>query len=134
MKTKLLSLLLALAAVLLVWRSTRSVAQDAPNTREVMKIKLAYAQHLLEGVTTENAEIVVANAQKLSALSKSAGWRARETPEYELFSAEFRRHADAVARAAKDNKMDAASLAYFQMTMSCINCHRYMRDHRRVSL
>ena len=134
MKSKSLPVAVALIAGLLVWLAVHSEAQNAPNTREVMKLKLSYAQNVLEGITTENTDLIVANAQKLSALSKAAGWRARETPEYELFSAEFRRHSDAVARAAKDKNIDAASLAYFQMTMSCINCHRYMRDVRRAGL
>ena len=134
MKSKTLPAAAAVIAGLLVWLAARSEAQDAPNTREVMKLKLSYAQNVLEGITTENTDLIVANAQKLSALSKAAGWRARETPEYELFSAEFRLHSDAVARAAKDKNIDAASLAYFQMTISCINCHRYMRDVRRAGL
>ena len=134
MKSKTLPIVTALIAGLLVWLAVRSEAQNAPNTREVMKLKLSYAQNVLEGIATENTDLIVANAQKLSALSKAAGWRARETPEYELFSAEFRRHSDSVARAAKDKNIDAASLAYFQMTMSCINCHRYMRDVRRAGL
>lgn len=134
MKSKTLPAVIALIGGLLIWLAVRSEAQNAPNTREVMKLKLSYAQNVLEGIATENTDLIVANAQKLSALSKAAGWRARETPEYELFSAEFRRHSDSVARAAKDKNIDAASLAYFQMTMSCINCHRYMRDVRRAGL
>ena len=134
MKTKLLPTVALLVGGVLIWLAIRSEAQDAPNTREVMKLKLSYAQNVLEGIATENTERITGNAQKLSALSKAAGWRANITPEYQLFAAEFRRHADAVARAGKDKNVDAASLAYFQMTMSCINCHRYMRDNRRAGL
>ncbi len=133
MKSKVFPAVAALVAGALVWLAIRSEAQE-PNTREVMKLKLGYAQNVLEGIATENPELIVGNAQKLSALSKAGGWRVNITPEYQLFAAEFRRHADAVARAGKDKNIDSAALAYFQMTMSCINCHRYLRDNRRAGL
>ena len=134
MKSKLVPTVALLVVGVLIWLAIRSEAQDTPNTREVMKLKLSYAQNVLAGIATEKTELIVGNAQKLSALSKAGGWRANVTPEYQLFAAEFRRHADAVARAARDKNLDASSLAYFQMTMSCINCHRYMRDNRRADL
>lgn len=81
MKSKTLPVVVTLVAGLLLWLAIRSEAQNPPNTREVMKLKLSYAQNVLEGITTENTDLIVANAQKLSALSKAAGWRARETPE-----------------------------------------------------
>ena len=134
MKSKLVPTVALLVVGVLIWLAIRSEAPDTPNTREVMKLKLSYAQNVLEGIATEKTELIVGNAQKLSALSKAGGWRVNVTPEYQLFAAEFRRHADAVARAARDKNLDASSLAYFQMTMSCINCHRYMRDNRRAGL
>ena len=44
------ALLLALAA--LAWFSPRTHAQNEPSTREVMKLKLAYAQNVLDRKST----------------------------------------------------------------------------------
>ena len=65
-----------------------------------------------------------------------SGWQARQTPEYELFTVEFRRHAEELAKAAKSKNIDAATLAYTQLTFSCVSCHKYMRggSTQRVSL
>jgi hypothetical protein len=76
----------------------------------------------------------LANAQKLAALSQAAGWQARQTPEYKQLTPEFRRHAEALQKAAKEENVDAASVAWFQLTISCVNCQRHMRGMRTVSL
>ncbi|HEY6166486.1 MAG TPA: hypothetical protein VI454_00510, partial [Verrucomicrobiae bacterium] len=76
--------------------------------------------------------VILTNAQKLNHLSQGTGWYARQTPEYELFTAELRRHTDALVKAAKNQNLDAASLAYFQLTVSCVSCHKYLRGAKVV--
>ncbi|NBR84555.1 MAG: hypothetical protein EB141_06995 [Verrucomicrobia bacterium] len=98
-----------------------------------MKLKLESSQKVLEGIAVENFAAISANAQKLAVLSQAAGWQARQTPEYKQYTAEFRRHAEALQKAARDENLDAASVAYFQLTISCVNCHRHMRGVRTES-
>ena len=45
-------------------------------------------------------------------------------------SVEFRRTADAITAAAKKKNLDGAALAYVDMTMKCVNCHKYVRGVR----
>lgn len=122
-------ILLALAGT---WFTQAQTKTDA-STSEIMKQKLDYSHFILNGIATENFDLLSANAEKLSKLSQATAWRARETPEYEVLSAEFRRNADALAKAAKDRNIDAASLAYVGMTLSCVNCHKYMRGKKMAS-
>ncbi len=105
-----------------------------PTTKEIMKEKLDYAHFLLNGIATENFDLIANNAEKLNQLSLSTVWREGRTPEYEALSADFRRHAVALTKAAKDRNLDAASLAYVQMTLSCVNCHKYMRNSKMAEL
>lgn len=114
------------------WFSQAQIDTKAA-TSEIMKEKLDYSHYILNGIATANYDLMSANAEKLSKLSQAAAWRARETPQYEALGAEFRRHADALAKAAKDRNLDAASLAYVQMTLSCVNCHKYMRGPKIAS-
>ena len=128
---------IVLWAALLAVVLTSLAATIAPNdpkitTREVMKAKLESSQKVLEGIATENFTIISANAQKLVVLSQVAGWQARQTPEYKQFTAEFRRHAEALQKAAREESVDAASVAWFQLTISCVNCHRHLRGVRTV--
>lgn len=133
MKTQ--TVLSVVLAVALLAGVAASVAPNDPKitTREVMKAKLDSSQKVLEGIATENFVTVSTHAQKLVALSQVAGWQARQTPEYKQYTAEFRRHAEALQKAARAQNVDAASVAWFQLTISCVNCHRHIRGVRTVS-
>lgn len=126
----------ALLAGVVIAGVAATVAPNDPKitTREVMKAKLESSQKVLEGIATENFVTVSTHAQKLVALSQVAGWQARQTSEYKQYTTEFRRHAEALQKAAKEENVDAASVAWFQLTISCVNCHRHIRGVRTVQL
>ncbi len=110
-----------------------SAQVDIP-TREVMKAKLQHSQAALEGIALADFDAVQASAQKLTQLSQAAGWRTRRTPEYDLFTAEFRRRTEALEQSAREKNIDGATLAYSQMTFTCVNCHKYIRGRKVVQL
>lgn len=96
-------------------------------TKEFMRDKLELSQKVLEGLTTEDYDLIIAKATKLSAMTQEADWRAFENPDYDQHSATFRRHADALVRSAKSKNLDGATLAYVRLTMSCVDCHKFVR-------
>ncbi len=122
-----------LGAVGLMTGLRAAMAADLP-TAEVMRLKLAHSQGVLEGIAKEDYDRISQNAQKLVQLSQTTGWYSRQTPEYELFTTEFRRHAQTLVKAANDKNIDAATGAYMQMTVSCVSCHKYMRGGKTASL
>ncbi len=128
----LLTAILALAFVGTWWSQAQTAAK--PTTKEIMAEKLDYAHFLLNGIATENFDLLANNAEKLNQLSQSTVWRQGRTPEYEALSADFRRHVVALTKAAKDRNLDAASLAYVQISLSCVNCHKYMRGVKTAEL
>ena len=95
--------------------------------REFMRDKLELSQGVLEGVVTENYDLIIAKGTKLSAMTREADWRLFENPDYELQSQIFRRHVDSLMKAAKDKNLDNATLAYVRITMSCVDCHKLVR-------
>ena len=95
-----------------------------------MRAKLAHSQHLLEGITLGDYEMIAKHGQALSLLAQEATWRVLQTPEYLQHSAEFRRAADALTEAAREKNLDGAALGYVDLTMRCVNCHKYVRDVR----
>lgn len=98
-----------------------------PSLRDTMRFKLHYAQGVLEGIATENFPLVTTNAVRLGQLARSTEWKARTTPEYDRFTTDFLRHTEALRKAAQKGNAEAASVAYFQLTVSCVNCHRHLR-------
>jgi hypothetical protein len=95
--------------------------------KEEMRLKLFFAQGVLEGIATENFPLIATNANKLKHFSQSRAWDVRQAPEYRRLTTDFQRSADNLARAATQRNVDAATVAYFQLTTSCVTCHKYLR-------
>lgn len=103
--------------------------KEAPIKR-FMRAKLVHSQKALEGLVTDDYELVARSAAQLQAMSKAEEWAVIEGPIYAQHSAEFRRAAEQLEKVAKENKADAAALAYMSVTMSCLNCHEFVRGTR----
>ncbi len=126
MKTRLL---LFATAILLLTGGAAVLAQSKREraVKEFMRDKLELAQRMLEGITTEDFDLIIAKGIRLSAMTKEADWRVFENPNYDQQSATFRHHVDSLVKAAKKKDSDAATLAYVRMTMSCVDCHKLVR-------
>jgi hypothetical protein len=126
---KVVGILVALVALGgLVTRPTEAQQKDKIN--EVMQEKLKNAKLLLEGLALADYKKLARSAEELLILSKRDEWFVYKTPRYEVQTNEFRRACEAVLQKAKDKNLDGAALAYFEMTLSCIKCHQYVRDVR----
>src|SRR5436305_10852757 len=69
----------------------------------LMLDKLQNAQKLLEGIVLGKFDKIEKHASELVRISKTAEWlNAHKTPRYELFSSEFQRSAEEIARKAKE--------------------------------
>lgn len=108
--------------------STHAQAEKESGVKEAMRKKVAYSQQVLVGITLEDYGLIANNAEKLVELSNKTNWYSRQVPEYELFLNEFRRNAEQLMEAGKRKNLDAASLAYVQMTLSCVSCHKCIRQ------
>jgi hypothetical protein len=103
---------------------------DTKELRDLMQRELKASQRVLEGIALNNFEQIARNGEELILISKDAEWKVLKTPMYELHSNEFRRNAEGLIRAAKDRNLDGATLAYVDMTLNCVKCHRYVREVR----
>ena len=118
-------------AVAALWWSTQARTEPPPNqVQDFMQVKLQHSQAVLEGLTIEDFDLIAKNAQDISLLSQAAAWQVLQTAEYVQHSSEFRRSADALRDAAKKKNLDGAALHYVDMTLKCINCHKYVRGVR----
>jgi hypothetical protein len=97
---------------------------------DLMRRKLASSQKVLEGVATGNFKQIEQNAEELLIISKEAGWKIFKTPTYEMYSNDFRRSAETLIKNAKDKNLDAAALTYVDLTLTCVKCHKHVREVR----
>ena len=119
---------LILALLLAGTKFTYAQAEKESGVKTAMRQKVAYSQQVLVGITLEDYGLIAKNAEKLVELSNKTNWYSRQVPEYELFLNEFRRNAQELMKAGQQKNLDAASLAYVQMTLSCVSCHQSIRQ------
>jgi hypothetical protein len=125
MKAKLAFIVIGVLAIGVTLGLAQSKRSRA--AKEFMRDKLELSQKVLEGVATEDWDLVIAKGTKLSAMTQEADWRVFENPNYDQQSKTFRQHVDSVVKAAKKEDIEAATLAYVRMTMSCVDCHKAVR-------
>jgi cytochrome c556 len=101
---------------------------------KIMKEKLKASQNLLEGIALADYDKVTRNAEELIQLTKHEEWYVLKTPRYEMHTNEFHRAAELVIAKAKNKNLDGVTLAYFELTMSCVRCHQYVREVRDAGL
>src|SRR5437660_5550267 len=126
MKKTIITMFIALAA------ASGIAAENA--IKEEMHFKLFYAQGILEGITTENYPLISTNSYKLKHFSQRPVWDLRKAPEYRRLTIDFQRSVDALTRAADKQNVDGATVAYFQLTTSCVTCHKYLRGGEMSTL
>jgi uncharacterized secreted protein with C-terminal beta-propeller domain len=103
-----------------------------PNEAQVMRVKLLRAQALLQALTLEDFKSIQENAESLVRISKATEFlRAYKTEEYEFQARVFQKAAETLAAKAKEKNIDGATLAYVDMTVSCVACHNHFRGRKR---
>ena len=119
----------ALAAIATVPAADATVEPD--KVAAFMRAKLGHAQNVLEGLTVEDFDLIDKGAQDLALASQASSWQVLQTEDYARHSDDFRRSCNALRAAAKARNLDGAALAWMEVTMKCIQCHKYVRDADR---
>ena len=119
------------ACALLLVLAAACIQGDEPNKLQaLMRKKLEHSQKILEGIAVDDCNMIIKHAEDLIDISKDAEWRVVKTPQYEVHSNEFRRTAQTMVQKAREKNIDGATLAYMDMTMNCVKCHKYVREVR----
>ena len=127
--------ILGLAAVLLAGSLGVSGHGEEPKKVDPLMVrKLKHSQKVLEGIALNDFDKIGDNAQELLTISKLNEWKVIKTPRYATYSNEFQDSAEKLIKAAKDKNLDAATLAYMELTMNCVKCHKHVREVRMVRL
>lgn len=93
-----------------------------------MKQKLQRSQNILAGLTSGDFEKIAANAESMSVLNHLEGFVRRDNPGYKTQVTFFQFANDELIRAAHKKNLERATLAYTQLTISCVNCHKQLRE------
>jgi hypothetical protein len=121
-----------LAAI--VVSSRGQVEQPGPTRAQFMRKKLDLSKNVLEGLTTEDYKLIIKNAKALRVMSQAAEWQVPTIPNVEHYlpyTAEFQRITGDMIKKAEAKNLDGVTLGFVQMTTSCVNCHKYVRDVKK---
>jgi hypothetical protein len=96
-----------------------------------MKQKLVASQNLLAGLTMADYPAIEKNAQSMIAVGYLEKWIRADTPEYQTMLRDFLYANKSLTLAAREKNLDGATVAYLQLTLSCVNCHKVVRGPRK---
>jgi hypothetical protein len=92
-----------------------------------MKQKLAASQNILAGLTKADYVAIEKNAQSMIVVGYLEKWIRADTPGYQTMLRDFDYANKTLALAAREKNLDGATVAYLQLTLSCVNCHKIVR-------
>jgi hypothetical protein len=124
--------LVSLIGLAVGWHTIRAgQPAEKPSRREFMRQKLSFAKDVLEGLALEQFSTIEKGGKALKRLSEAADWELATIPsaaDYVALTADFQRHADELVKQANARNIDGATLAYVKITMSCVQCHKFIHN------
>jgi hypothetical protein len=102
--------------------------QPPAKPKTLMQRKLDHAQRMLEGLAVEDYALIAQHARAMNDLGLLEKSRHAESMSYQTQLQVFRFANDELVRLAEEKNLEGALLAYTQMTISCVNCHKYLRQ------
>ena len=149
LKTQRVAMLLGLFGLVMTWtmfgagsaasqdkpaRSKDKTQKKVPDAKRdldqsiFMRKKLEASSQILEGLTSEDAQLIIKGARVLVEMSAAEKWQVQNNVMYRQFSGEFQRSAKSLLEAAEKGNYDGAALKWIDTTMKCIECHKYVRN------
>jgi hypothetical protein len=119
-----------LAVLVFALVSVATTTAQGPAVDRVMRKKLDVSQKILEAVVTSRWSDLEARTRDLEDLTNDPAWRVLTAPEYATHSNAFRKLVRALHDAAAKRDLEATPKAYVAVTLSCVECHRYLARSR----
>lgn len=95
-----------------------------------MKRKLEHSQKVFAGLAAGDFEQIAASSKSLDTLNTLEKFIRGRNPEYRTQLEIFRYANQQILKQAEAKNLDGATLAFNQLTLSCVNCHRQLRDSK----
>lgn len=125
-------LLIVCACVAAVaWMTWSVEAQEGEKKGPIqmkMREKLGAAAKVLEGLATEDKEMIHEGAEVLTAVSKAEVWQVLKDAEYREHTQAFRSAIRRLDAAAQKSEFASAQLEWLDATKKCFDCHNHIRD------
>jgi hypothetical protein len=119
------------AAIVLLASAASATAQDPRKDDEAspwMKRKLELSQRVFAGLAAGDYDAIGESARTMENLNRIELFIRGRNDDYRTQLRAFQFANRELIRAADAKNLDRATLAFQQMTLSCVNCHKQLRD------
>ncbi len=93
-----------------------------------MNVKLVESQKLFAALAQADFPTLLESGQRLKAVSSLEGFVRRKTPGYRTQLKTFEFSVDEILRQAGKENIEGVTLGFQQLTLSCVNCHKQLRQ------
>ncbi|WP_425616688.1 hypothetical protein NA78x_000341 [Anatilimnocola sp. NA78] len=95
-----------------------------------MKKKLDFSKNILEGIASGDCDKIAQNAQTMRSLSKIEAFMRGRNPGYRGQLISFEMSLDEIIRQANKDNIEGVTLGFNQLTVSCVQCHKQLRESK----
>jgi hypothetical protein len=96
-----------------------------------MRKKLEYSSRILAGLASADFEEIGQSARSMNVLTRLEKWVHASLPDYRAQLKTFQAANERIIHAADKEDLDGAAAGFLQLTTSCVNCHKVVRDAQR---
>ena len=107
-----------------------SAGAQTPRLNRVMQEKLDHSKAILGAVVTSDWKTLDSESRALVLAVRDPAWTALIAPEYLKQSDAFQTALQQLIEASARKDLDQAAKAEVALTMSCVDCHRYVTRRR----
>ena len=107
-----------------------SAGAQTPSLNRVMREKLDHSKAILGAVVTSDWRTMDRESRALALAVRDPAWIALIAPEYLKQSDAFQTALQQLIEASARKDLDQAAKAEVALTMSCVDCHRYVTRRR----
>ena len=97
--------------------------RQTAHKEKVMREKLVHAQKLLEGISTQDFNLIRTHAERLRTMSLDADWNPHPSHLNDRRTGDILKSLDQLVEAAKEEDVRGAALGYMALTLTCVDCH-----------
>ena len=120
---------ITVVALVVLWGFVVTPAQG-PDLNRLMEKKLVHAQEILKAVVTSDWVALEMQSRELERLTRDPAWTVLQFHEYRQHSDAFVRAVQTLHRAAAQRDLETSPRAYVDLTLQCVECHRYLARAR----
>jgi len=117
----------------LTWSAEAQEGEKKSPIQVTMRTKLDAAVKVLEGLATEDKELIHEGAEVLTAVTKAEIWQVLKDAEYREHTQAFRSAMRRLDEAAQESKFASAQLEWLDATKKCFDCHNHIRSLKNSS-